>query len=495
MNTSAHSGVSLATLFALPWRTSHASLRWLMVVLMAGSLILAVVFGIHSPKPFLRGLGVGMCCASTGLAWWFWFSASVLLAQDAYRLRVPSAERVVALSLVLHGLIDVIVPALVLGALGANALLAALWLALAACGGLTFALLPRWLALPMGFVPMLAGDLWDHHLLPPLRDPHWPQSGAVALVVLLVVIVWRWRKVARDGDDRGMGFRGAVATQFRRQGTRGDWTGTRTMDSAQLIRQLPGWMQARATLRDAGPQNPVLTLRIALGGPYLPKTLGSHLRGAAPVMFSLLAVPALLLFQGDASAKRVTVLALVGCIVLIFGLAASLLPASVVIQRWRRANAELPLLALLPGLGDAHAQRHQLLRTLFTGPVIGQVVLWTVMLAAAWLLHLRGLSLILPLMTLLAAACCMPTQTLCALGDRRLPTWGEWLFYLPIVALTMASLLIPALAIGNAPDPSIVVSERWTLLGWCVMALPMAWLAHRGWQAFNARSHPFLSID
>lgn len=466
-----------------------------MVVLMAGSLILTLVLGIHSPKPPFRALGLGMCCASVGLAWAFWLSASVLTAQDAHRLRVPGAERVVAQSLIVHGLLDVAVPTLVLGALGANALLAGMCLALAVCGGLAFALLPRWLALPMACIPTLAGGLRNHHLLPSLHDPHWPQWGVVALVALLVVIVWRWRRLVRDGDDHALGFSSAVVTQFRRQGTRGDWTGTRTMDSAQLIRQLPGWMQARATLRDAGPQNPVLTLRIALGGPYLPKTLGSHLRGAAPMMFSLLAVPALLLFQGDASAKRVTMLTLLGGIVLIFGLVASFVPAAVVTQRWRRANAELPLLALLPGLGDAHAQRRQLLRTLFTGPVIGQVVLWAVMLAAAWLLHLRGLSLILPLMTLLAAACSMPAQTLCTLGGRRLPTWGEWLFYLPIVALTMASLLIPALAIGNAPDPSIIASERWTLLGWCVMALPMAWLARRGWQAFNERPQPFLPID
>lgn len=496
MTEAAHTGHPLGTLLATPWRTTHASLHWLMLALMAGSLIAALAMGIHTDNARLWRVGMLLCCGSVGMAWAFWLSASALLAIDARRLRLPGVERNVVCALLLYGAITVGVPALLMGAFGADALQALLWLALAASGGLAFALLPRWCAMLMGFMPMLAGGLHQHGLLPSLHAPEGLAWGMAALAVLLVAIALRWRALLRSNGSKELGYGSAVVMQYRRQSMGNDWTGLQQMDSGQLIRQRPDWLQPRAVLRNAGPGAPVRALRIALGGQYLPKSLGSYLRGWVPAAFPLLLVPALMAFQSGGTVEHAimntVVQSVFGSMILFGGLGLAIGTSMLVRWRWRRVNAELPLLALLPGLGDVAARRRHLLRALFVFPASALGVLFAGMLVAAWLMHLHGLGLLLVALTPLAAAISMLASTLGTLGDRQLQRWGEWLYYLPLAALILCSLIVPVIALNSPPSEAVAHFEQATMLGWMAMALVMAWLAQRGWRAFITRPHPFL---
>lgn len=485
---------SLMTLLAIPRHTLHASMRWLMLILVIGTLVTGLFLDIRVHTPRIWHLGILMYATGVACAWAFWLSASVLTAIDARQLRLPRVERTVAYSMLLCAVLTVGVPALLMGASGADTLQAMLWLALAASGGLAFALLPRWCAMLMGFLPMLSIGLHQHGLLPSLHALEGLAWGMAALAVLLAAIALRWRALLHAGGGRELGFGSAVVMQYRHQSMGNDWTGLQQMDSGQMIRRRPDWLQPRAALHDAGPAAPVLALRIALGGQYLPKTLGSQLRGWGLAAAVLLLVSGLLDLEGSSVAAvwHSIVPSIVGMMVLFGGLGMALGTEMLVRSRWRRVNAELPLLALLPGLGDAAAQRRHLLRTVLGGPIGALALLLAGTLVAAWFMRLHGLGLLLVALTPPAVAINMLGATLCTLGNRQLPRWGEWLYYLPLVALILLGTLVPAITLDAPPSEAATHFEQATLLGWAAMAPAMAWLARRGWRAFVARPHPFL---
>lgn len=483
-----------------PWRSTHAALRWIMLAGMAACILGAAALGAFAPGPN-RWMGcAALYCVGVFLAWMFWLPTTLLLAVDARKLRLPRMQQAAVLGLLCCAVITIGLPTLVMDALGADARLVALMVALAAGGGMAFALSPRYIAMFMGFIPAFSSSL--QHLLhwPPLTDPRWPAWGALVLVALLLFIVTRWRKLLRDDSGNTLGFSSAMVMQFRRQGAAGSWSGMQQMDSGQMIRLRPDWMQPRASLRTAGPGSPVLALRIALGGYYMPKTLASHLRSAAitllPLSLSVLVL--VVLFANDHDAQSLLTaleyagLGSVGWIGVFGGLIFTLIAALQIRQRWQRANAELPLLALLPGLGDAHSQRRNLLCATFGTPIAAQAALLAGIVIAALLVHMHGLVLLLVVLPGFAATGAMAAQVLNTFGGRQLPAWGEWLVYAPLAALFFISAFIPMSTLGKHPWQGAATIEPWLLATWVAMALALAWLGHRGWRALLRRPHPFL---
>ncbi len=502
MTYGACTGLSLSTLLAVPWRTMHSSLRWLMLIMLIGSMAAAWALGVYSPTPGGRRLGVVLCCGAVGCAWAFWLSASALLALDARRLRLPGMERAVVFALLLYGVITVGAPTILLAAFGAAMGQAALWLALAASGGLAFALLPRWFAILLGFLPMWVIGLDHRHLLPPLHDAPWLQWEVLILAVLLAAIVMRWRRLLWVGDSDEASLSSAVVMQYRRRYA-GTGAGTPQADSGQLIRQRPGWLQPRVVLGDAGPRSRRFALRLALGGQYLPVTLGSRLRSAAPVLVTLSLLASWLAFSSDGDTHAPPLQAvllpvfvgLLGAMLFFGGLMLAISTDLLVGWRWRRVNTELPLLALLPGLGTAHERRRDLLRVLFGLPVMGLAALLVMTVVAASFVHMHGLALLLVALPPFAAAGTMLAQTLCTLGDCRLPRWGEWLYYLLLATLILLSVIVPTLTFADSPSQAVTTLEQGMLLGWMVMVPVMIGLGRRGWRAFLGRPHPFLPIS
>ncbi|MFK2877322.1 hypothetical protein [Rhodanobacter hydrolyticus] len=495
----------LIDILMVPWRSANRALRWLSLAIVIACALCAAAIGLH--MRFSDRWWLGSCliyCVGAGYAWAFWLSTSLLLAIDARKLRLPGMQRAVHASVLLYGSLMIGLPTLVIGAPSAHAWQVLLLATLAVTGGLAFVLLPRWCAMVVGFLPALGTSARYFFQLPSLSDPRWLDWGALALAVLVIVDVLRWRQLLHGDTDNELGFGSAMVLQFRRQGTLNNWNGLQQLDSGQMIRQRPDWMQPRADLRRTGPQSTVRSLRVALGGWYMPKTMAGHLRASAPVLLPvLLMVPVMaLMFAGNhrADAPNIALIGfgagLVWC-VLFGGLMLAAMATVLIRQRWQRTNAELPLLALLPGLGDGQYLRHSLLRAALTIPLLTQLLLSAILLiaalAAARFMHLDRLTLLLIALPQFAAAGTMVVQVLCTLGGRKLPTWIEWLVYVPLFVLFFLSIFVPATAMGKHPWQGADLTQSLLLAAWAVMAMVLAWIGRRGWQGLLARPHPFMS--
>jgi len=493
----------LSDVLLVPWHSTRRPLRWLSLSILTACSLGAVAAGHFASGPEWWLAGTTVYAFGAAYAWAFWLSTMLLVAIDARKLRLPGMQSAVHASVLLYGFLSVTMPALLLGALGADASRVALLTTLAVVGGLAFVLLPRWCAMVLGFLPALATSLRHLFKLPPFADPHWLTWCALALLVLSAVDALRWRQLLHNATDNELGLGSAMVMQFRRQSAAGNWSGLQQMDSGQLIRQRPDWMQPRADLRRTGPQDTIRTLRVALGGWYMPKTVAGHLRSVAPVLLPIaLMVPIMaLMFAGnhttDVMHAAVTSFGFGLVWGVLFGTLMLTAMATVLIrQRWQRSNAELPLLALLPGLGDAGHVRRSLLRAALTIPLVTQLLLSAAMLAvalvAARFIHLGNIALLLIVLPQLAAAGTMVAQVLCTLGGRKLPTWIEWLIYGPFFVLFFLSIFLPATAMGQHPWRGASLAQPWLLVAWLAMAIVLAWLGRRGWRGLLARPHPFL---
>lgn len=494
--------IGLASVFAAPWHSSRRSLRWLTLVIALACGLGAVAFGLFSPKPHWWIGSTIIYAFGIGYLWSFWMPTLLLLAIDARRLCLPGMQRAATLSLWLYAVPSLLLPVLVLGAGGADVRYVAELVALAMAGGAAFVMLPRWCAMMIGFLPALSIGLRRLAHLPPWSDPRWLLWGGLALLALLAADALRWRQLLRSDTDNELGFGSAMLMQFRRQGVTGGWNGLRQLDGGQMIRQRPDWMQPRADLRQAGPQSPVRALRVALGGWYVPKTLTGHLRAAAPGLLPiLLYIPVMAFMQVGESrhghAARSALLSMgigvVGWLGVFGGLMLTAMATLVIHQRWKRANAELPLLALLPGLGDARERRHALLRAALVTPVGAQLLLLACVLAAALVMHLPGLALLLVALAQLGAIGAMAAQVLCTLGGYRLHVGVLGSIYVVLTMLFCLSAFVPLLSAEQHPWSGIVPLEQALLAGWAVLAAILLWLGRRGWRGLLARPHPFLA--
>lgn len=494
--------MQLNDVLMVPLRSAHRGLRWLSLAFVVACVLTAIVTGwfAYAHVQHWGMLSMLVYCGGAVFAWAFWFPTSLLLAIDARKLRLPGMQRAAHASVILYGLLTTALPTLVLGALGVDAMPVALLAALAAAGGLAFVLLPRWCAMVFGLLPALGTSAHHFFQLLPWSDPRWLLWGALTLAVLLIVDVLRWRQLLRSDTDNELGLGSAMVMQFRRQGALNNWSGLRQLDSGQLIRQRPDWMQPRADLRRTGPQFAVRTMRVALGGWYMPKTPVGHLRAAIPVLLPiLLMIPLMALISvanhrdGTAQATLIGFGAGLGWCVMFGGLMLAVMTAVLVRQRWKRTNAELPLLALLPGLGDARQVRLDLLRAVLTLPTVVQTLLLVLVLAVAAMAHLDGLAVLLVALPQLAALGATISQVLYTLGGRKLSALAECLVYIPVLVLFFLSTFIPATTLGRHPWSGAPLAESWLLAAWAVLALVLAWIGRRGWRGLLAQPHPFMA--
>ena len=489
----------LADALLTPWRASRASPRWFALAIMALCILGAVAIGAFMPGP-RRWLLCAILYAVGALCLWaLWLSATLLLAIDARRLGLPRIQQAAIHGLVCYAALTVGLPVVALHALpNTDSALTALIAASATVGGLAFAMLPSYVVSLACMLPALYSGLKQTLHLPALPDLGWQAGLASTLVVLVTVVALRWRQLVRGGADHASGLRKPLVMHFHRMDAAGFLGIDLDASSVQMIRRRPNWLQPRAALRDAGPHSRVLALRIALGGHYLPKTLASHLRMAAiawlqVAMICLVCILVSTDKHGLAFLQanfRLAALAYIGGNGLLGGPILALLIGAQLQQRWQRSQAELPLLALLPGLGDAGEQRRKLLRATLDMPAMTLAILLVVVLAAALAAHLHGLDLLLVALPTLASLGVIVVQALRTYGGLQLPTWGTVLLLISLAALLALSMLFPIVSL--ATHAALVTAQSWLLLAWGVAALVLAWLGRRGWHAFQHRPHPFL---
>jgi hypothetical protein len=175
---------------------------------------------------------------------------------------------------------------------------------------------------------------------------------------------------------------------------------------------------------------------------------------------------------------------------MIIGIFAVALPnfeyAHPVHNRWNGRRAELPLLALLPGLGaNENLKRHVLLACLTRAWLLAPAT-WLILYvcSAALGLDLQAV-MVYGTFAVVAGAGFATATVLGALGGR--PLSNSILSGLLVALLLLAGL---SLTLGVA----YLHSAAPVLLGaWAVALGAVATLTMRGWQALRERPHPFLA--
>ncbi|MHB1273399.1 MAG: hypothetical protein ACYCZD_11650 [Rhodanobacter sp.] len=173
------------------------------------------------------------------------------------------------------------------------------------------------------------------------------------------------------------------------------------------------------------------------------------------------------------------------CLVLVLGV------VELLTLRWSRVNAELPMLGLLPGLGQTGEIKRMLLRTAIKRPASQLGVLCVVGLIVAAHLHAGRPVELAMLMIALACLGYLVAMALSIFGGRPLPGFGKALLMIGMFVLLSLTVLLPMLWHDWA---ELFVVRAGDTLGaaWFALALFLLWFGHRGWRGLRQRPHPFL---
>ncbi len=481
--------MNLLQLLQIPWHATHRLLRWLAlaVLVLCGSTAIGV--GLLAVGPDHLDMAIVIFGGGVLFLWAFFLSTSLLLAIDARQLRVPGIQQQIVISLLLYAVLSIAVPTLLLGLIGAPVFSAAIVLALLGAGGLAFALMPRYFAVFIGLTPALVNTLWYRLHLPGIGDPRFVHVAWPVTLLLLLVIVVCWRRLLRAGSSRAQGWSSPMVLQYRN----GSWGHWNTIGDLGQLRQRPDWLQLAVSLDGVGPTAPRKALRVALGGWYLPQTARSYARQLG-LLFAFIVLPLLgvvLLVQWGQHGKQ-TAETLQGLLIGSLGMTAicagpmiGMLSLLWLSKRWQRVNAELPLLALLPGLGDpAQARRHLLHASLDLPLALHALLVLLIGIAMlCWHGHVTMLSFLL--LAQLGAAAVTVAVLLNLFGGRHLSIWVNGSVLTASFVLTLLSLVLPAMSWGRDP-----VAGAEAMLP--PLAAGMIWLARRGWRELMQRPHPFL---
>jgi hypothetical protein len=181
-----------------------------------------------------------------------------------------------------------------------------------------------------------------------------------------------------------------------------------------------------------------------------------------------------------------------GSLSVIAGPMISLLTMVWISKRWQRPNAELPLMALLPGLGNTTHIKRLLMRVGSGMPLVlhALLVLPVVLAMLFWPGHMLLLSF--ALVAQLGAATITAAIMLNLFGGRALGTAAVNGTIAAEFALTLSSLLVPALMLGSHPASWTVSLLPVLAFGWLTLFATMVWLGRRGWNNLMSLPHAFL---
>ncbi|HET7932127.1 MAG TPA: hypothetical protein VFL63_12170 [Rhodanobacteraceae bacterium] len=488
----------LRLLLAMPWVASASVCRWVTAALIGVALLVAVIclaIGAALPASGYLVTGTNVLAFSVWFLWSGYIPANLQLARDAQVLRLPRIGRAADHSLLLFIVVGWVVPVLVCWAIGVPQPFATEILGVAAAAGMAYLMLPLYLGITLTVA--LA-------VLLTARGGDLPDAGWLALGIPLIVFdAWRWwrlrsaRAVRVDSAHAAAVF--YIYHLYKLRRASGGYTDA---NLSVIQRQLsnPG----RVTVHGLGPARPVTALRFALGGLAMPKPASARLRDAGLLaiylaIFVLLFVMPQALFPSwphDAAFIRLhwlsPLLLYTGILTCILGVT---LFAGRTLSVWRKPDAELALLALLPGLGTAGQQRGRLLRALLLPAavfLIGATAAWCVVAAAihtsAWAYIAIGI---------------------CALGSFTLvaaitfETLGHRTVHVAAYLLSLGVAFLLALFLLQASLPSFEhtrqalhhpgVPPAWVVVAWMLFLLIAGSFACKGWLELRRRPHPFLA--
>lgn len=495
--------MNLRALVLAPWIAAHASMRWLALGLFGLCILGAIALEVMLPAA--KGARIALIAYGTGTAftWAFYMPACFLLAYDARRLRIPGLERA-AMQAVWFSAGATTALGTAIAAHGLGAATSAALIALTSAAGFAFSLLPRYLSVFVGFLPALGQFLQRAvPVFSGLTDPRAPLWYGAMAVLFALACMLRWHQLMTGGAERS-GLSSSLVMQLRSNGGMGGWGSARQAGANQLIRQRPAWLQPEADLRHTGPVSPVTSLRVALGGWYVPQTWRGVLRQSLAVTWPIcmFALVMLITRAGDGHPDRwKDVLegfakGMSGVLCVTASLGAPLISALMLRQRWSTPQRELALLAVLPGLGTAEQARGALLRAALVRPVAINLILAIGASGVAVALHLSALAALAIVAGPVLCAVAGVALSLDALGGHPLPGWGLGLVcsVVAIVVFTtgFTALIASELRQGGAWGTSPML---WSVFIGMVLlvAAMLAWIGRRGARAVLAQPHPFLA--
>lgn len=486
--------MNAATVWMMPLRSTSAGTRWVTVVLMA--LVWALALTLQHVQQTSGHVWIPSFISAYGelFVGAFLLAPGLLLAIDAKQLCLPQAQRQIVLGMILHAAMWITIPSVLLTMAGAPFALAAGLQVAGVVAGLALGLLPHALVV-MAFVAPTFFSLMRLHVPYP-TSVQTPAFWMVIAALLLVCIVC-WQRHLRKADPYRTGFDTPFAVRISLMSRYG-WKNGNTWylpgENPQQMRWQPQWLRAVPQLRDGGPRFPVRSLRIALGGWLMPQTRLSVLK-----QWSLIALPIaslLAVFHMHSSHPISDVWRmlpfnvyawLAGFTTIMLGLLTTML----VQQRWSKTNAEVSVLALLPGLGERTSLIRNVLRASLLPTLCLQLVIVGLVMLAATLKHPSPLDLAMVALTQLAALAFAPAFVAAAIGGRALPPW--------VAGLTVGvSFSLVGIGTGASEATSALVAHSSMMMPaviaiWLIVLGFLSWLGVRGWHGLQQRPHPFLA--
>ena len=479
-----------------PWRANLPGTRWLAVALMLLAASGAISWGLYADNATWWAGSVGITGFFEAMLWAFVLSNMVLLAIDARQLRLPGVQHSLVTGAALYGLLSVGLPAIVFGMIAGHAVVVAVFMALCFLGGLVYALLPRY-----------AGILFYASFYFVMRASSVPGPGKAdflgwaipSVLLLLLVAVVRARQLLVASKPYAPGRNAPPVLRLGR-GIGGAFAAGGGRYGPRAIAARPSWMQRKASLRDCGPGHPVASLQLALGGMFMPTSVMGWLRKGMVMLAALFAFCGFMVWQAlgrsfaqspisDRHTSQLLVLSMLA------GFASASMAFNWVIelsQRWRNPNAELQMLALLPGLRSGSADvKRGLLRAILLPPLCIQLGLLVVLLALAVGLHAQASTQLYVLASQLSAAMAVVAYTLLIIGGQEAGRWANMGIGLLWGLLLMLPLFVPGRDshLGNLAMTILTVLLD---AGWVLLVAVLFWLGRRGWRGLQQRPHPFL---
>ncbi len=475
---------------ALWYTTDHVTrvLNLIFFVLLAGTLLLAWFFGSNSPGN-IYGIG-GLIAITSAILWYLSGPRLLLLHRNMHALRVPHASLTVLSTLAVAMALTTALPATVLVLLlGGNWLHWFLISTLFASMTLLWTFLAGWLSLTIPLLLVVGVTFGTQIGWPGLGDPGFVSFAAKWIMLAAVALAWRWQQLLNmDPASYSKNSRPVV---FALRAAYGEES--LSISNMKIGLGLP---QTRPRLTGLGPEQPVATLRVWLGGLFTPRTLSLRLIGWLLPVLGLAALVLVLVSR----AQHWNATALTSLVWIVFT-GIILYPLLVTKQLstlyTQSSNGEIAELALLPGLGNAAKHRSLLLRATI-GHIAQQIILGTLlMLGTAELLAAPVFFLVAILLTGLGMIGVCATVILAILAGQFVEVTSSW-HLLTRAMLVILSIALLFLTLVYGLQSAIFSVETgllllWTLaVCWSLFFLINTTLVRRYWHTFQHRPHPFL---
>jgi hypothetical protein len=484
----------LDALLVMPWVASPRYARLLTVLFIGGALIVACAMAITGEAHVHREIFIFVLGFAVWSLWGSCLGSNLMLVRSARDLCLPRMQHDADLSLLLFAVLSLALPAVLCWMLGVAPLLAAAVFAAAAALGFAYMLLPLWIGFPLlmalVFVVMTHG----------LNEPVLACWGAAAALTGVDLLRWWQLRTATEVPRDGMRAAALFYCYRRDAMANGGW-----YSFTQKLLQERVTVPLHARLKDIGPGHVVGSIRFALGGYGMPKPFASRLQDIGRLlvfvwMFVLCCLLApLLASPTPAGGARGTLLHW-GSPLLTFGAVMTCCIAVNVFAGharalWRKSDAELPLLALLPGLGTGASGKRSAVTALLAPPGVFLACTCAVLCIATLALHATGWAYASLALCCTGALVLTAAVTLASLCGRPMHTAEYVLLYIVQLVLSML-LLVKAMPTDqyHGPHPGLIgVVPVWLLVLWSIYLLVLAVLAVHGAHELRKRPHAFLA--